>query len=96
MAKKKFKNTKVGKLLTSKVGSTLIGSIPGVGPIADNLLDEVKGDGKGQVVSESGEINWKNPKQIIGGVLTIVLLYLALSGKIGWDDAQQAKDLINN
>jgi hypothetical protein len=96
MSKKKFKDTKVGKILTSKVGGLIIGSIPGIGSIADNILDEAKGDGKKEVVSESGSVNWKNPKQIIGGVITLILLYLALSGKISFEDAEQAKDFINN
>jgi hypothetical protein len=93
MSKKKFKDTKVGKMLTSKVGRTLLGITP-IGPIADNILDEVKGDKKGEVVSEAGSINWKNPKQIIGGIITIVILYLALTGKLSWEDANQAKDFL--
>jgi hypothetical protein len=92
--KKKFKDTKVGKMLTSKVGGLLVSSIPGIGPIADNILDEVKGEGKGEVASEAGSINWNNPKQIIGGVVTLVLLYLALTGKISFEDAEQARDFI--
>jgi len=94
MSKKKFKETKVGKILTGKFFKTAVSVIPGVGPIAANILDEAKGDGKGEIVSEAGSINWKDPKSIIGGIVTIVLLYLAMTGKISWEDAEQAKGFI--
>ncbi len=93
--KKKFKDTKLGKMLTSKLVKGTLSVIPGVGPIAANILDEVKGDEKGEVVSEAGAVNWKDPKQIIGGVITIVLLYLAMKGYISFEEAEQAKDFIN-
>ena len=95
MAKKKFKDTKIGKLLTSKVGKTLIGSIPIIGDAAENLLTETKGE-KGEVQSEPGKIDWTNPQGIIRGVIVAVLLYLALKGHISWDEADQAKEFITN
>ena len=94
--KKKFKETKVGKILSGSLVSTLIGSIPIIGPIASNILDEQKGDGKNEIVSESGSFNLKDPKGIIAAVLTAILLYMALKGHISWEDAQQAKEFLND
>lgn len=96
MSKKKFKDTFFGGLLTSKVVSTVIKSIPGVGQLAGNIIDEVKGEDQGEVVSESGSVNWKDPGQIIAGVITLVLLYLAMTGKISFDEADQARDFLQN
>ena len=94
MAKKKFKETKIGKLLTSKLGKTLVTSIPIVGDPLENLLTETKGDGKDEVKSEAGKIDWSNPQGIIRGVIVAVLLYLALKGHISWEEAEQVKDFI--
>lgn len=95
MSSKKFKETKIGKMLTSKTGRLAIGWIPVVGDIADNILTEVKGDGEGEVENHSGKVDWKNPQQIIRGVVVGILLYLALTGKISWEDADQVKDFID-
>jgi len=95
MGKKKFKETKIGKLLTSRVAKGLLKSLPlGVGQIAGNILDEKKGDGKGEVVSEAGSIDWKDPATIVSAVATLVLMYLALTGKLTWEEAEQAKSFI--
>ena len=93
--KKKFKDRTIGKILLSKPVKGLLKSIPIVGGLAGNVLDEVKGDGPGEVVSEAGAIHKETMwPQIIGAVATLVILYLALTGKISWDDAKNAKELL--
>ena len=92
--KKKFKDTKIGKVLLSPLIKNTLKSLPIVGGFASNILDEVKGDGKGEIVSESGGLNLKDPTQLIGAVVTLVLLYLAMKGKISFQEAEQAKDFI--
>lgn len=86
--KKKFKDTKVGKVLTGGFVKSIIKSIPIIGDLGGNILDEVDG-------SEAGEVNKKELPVTLAriGILAIVL-YLALSGKIGWDEAEQAKEFI--
>ena len=87
MSKKKFKDTKVGKILTGGFVKGIIKSIPWVGEVASNVLDD---NG-----TESGKVDKKElPSTLIIIGIIAVLLYLALSGKIGWDEAEQAKDFI--
>ena len=93
MAKKKFKDTKFGKILL-KI-KPLIKSVPLVGPIVGPVLDEVKGEGKGEILSESGSLKGADWPQIISGIVTIILMFLALTGKISWDDAETAKSFID-
>lgn len=84
---KKFKNTKVGKILTGGFFKTVIKSVPIVGDLASNVLDE---NG-----TKAGEVNKKElPVTLIRLGILVVILYLALSGKIEWTEAEQAKDLI--
>lgn len=93
MSKGKFKDSVFGKILISKPIKNLIKVIPIIGPVAGNLLDEVKGDGYNEIVSEPGQIDKENiVLNIIQSVVVAVLLYLALSGKISFEEAEQAKE----
>ena len=88
MAKKKFKNTKVGKILTGGFVKGVIKSIPVVGDLAGNVLDEADG-------TEAGQLNKKElPVTLLKVIILTIILYMALSGKIGWEEAEQAKDFI--
>ena len=87
MSKKKFKDTKVGKILTGGFVKGIIKSIPWVGEVASNVLDD---NG-----TESGKVDKKElPSILIRIGIIAVLLYLAMIGKIGWDEAEQAKEFI--
>ncbi len=88
MSKKKFVETKFGKLLTGKVVGGLIKSIPfGVGSLAGNILDEVNG-------SQPGEVDKKSiyPQLIKLGIYA-VLAYLVVSGKLSQEDAELFKSV---
>ena len=90
MSKKKFKDRKIGKLLTSKPVKGLLKSIPLVGPIAGNVLDEVD-------QSEPGSINKKDIVPIIiQTIAAIVLLYMVYKGHISMEEAEQAKEFITD
>ena len=67
----------------------LIKSIPFVGEVASNVLTETSN-------SPSGKVDKADllPTLVRMGVV-IVLLYLALSGKISFDDAETAKELLD-
>jgi len=80
---KKFKETLAFKIL-QKVAP----AIPfGIGSIAENILNDNS--------TPAGEIdnNELGPQLIKIGIY-IVLVYLVLSGKLTWIDAEQAKDFI--
>lgn len=87
--KKKFKETKFGKLLTSPVAKMLIKTLPlGIGSMAGNILDETEN-------SQPGEVNKEDLiPQLIKLAFYIVLVYLAIKGGISWDDAEAAKGFI--
>ena len=78
--KKPFKYTKVGRFLTSPVIKEAITFIPFVGNFASNVLDEVKGDGLNEVLSEPGNIDTQRLKiqmyalLLLGGVLAGIAL----------------------
>ena len=67
----------------------IIKSIPFVGELGSNILTETAN-------SPSGKVDKQDlvPTLIRMGVV-IVLLYLAMSGKISFDDAEQAKDFLD-
>ncbi len=67
----------------------LIKSIPFVGEMASNVLTETSNSPAGEVDKDD-----MIPTLIRMGVV-IVLLYLAMSGRISFDDAQQAKEFID-
>ena len=87
--KKKFKETLIGKILTSKVAKGILKSVPfGIGSLAGNIIDEVNG-------SKSGEIDKKSIyPQLIKLALYAALAYLIVSGKITPEQADTAKSII--
>jgi hypothetical protein len=79
----------MGKLLKGKFVKSIIKAIPFVGDIASNILDNNN--------TPEGKIDKKElPVVVIRMVLLAILVYLAISGKIEWSDAEQAKDFITN
>ena len=67
----------------------LIKSIPFVGEMASNVLTETSNSPSGKVDKED-----LIPTLVRMGVV-IVLLYLAMSGKISFDDATNAKEFLD-
>jgi len=85
---KKIQDTKIGKLLFSKVGKSIIKSIPFVGDLATNVMESNN--------SAEGKLDKQElPTQLIRMAILIGILYLALSGKISFDDAEAAKQLVS-
>ena len=72
--KKKFKDTKLGKILLSKVGKSAIKMIPIVGGPIGNILDD---NG-----TEPGKIDKKDFKFTALRAAIVVLLVIAF--KMGW------------
>lgn len=83
--KKPFKDTKAFQII--KKLSPLISAVPGVGPIAANILDNNSTD---PGIVDNKELA---PQLVSLGVL-IVLAYLALTGRISWEDAEAVKDFV--
>jgi len=83
--KKPLRDTKVFKILKSF--SPLLSSIPVVGSIAANFLDN---NSTKPGVMDKKEL-WPQLAQL---AILAVLVYLVMSGKISWDDAEQAKDFL--
>lgn len=92
MAKKKFNQTKIGKFLTSPLVKGVIKSVPfGVGSLAANVLDEVKGGN-----DVAGAVNWQTvTPQIIKLAFYIGVAIAFAKGMLTFDEAEQVKDLIN-
>jgi len=67
--------------------SPLLSAIPGVGPIIANVLDN---NSTPAGVMDKKEL-WP---QLVQLAILAVLVYLVMSGKISWDDAEMAKDFI--
>lgn len=87
--KKKFIDKKIGKFLTKPTVKAIIKSIPILGDIAGNVLDE-------QQTSEPGQIDKKTiGPQLVKIAILGILLYLAMTGKISFEEAEQAKEFIN-
>ena len=80
---KKFKETLVFKIL-QKVAP----AIPfGIGSVAENILNDNS--------TPAGEIdNNELPAQLIKIGIYVVLVYLVLSGKIDWLEAERVKEFI--
>ncbi len=84
---KPFKESKIGKLIFSKVGKGLIKSIPFVGDMAANIMDDNN--------SEAGTLDKKElPVQIVRMAILGVIVFAALKGWISFDDAEAAKGLV--
>ena len=87
--KKKFKETLVGKILTSKIAAGVVKSIPfGVGSLASNILDEVNGSKVGQVDKVS-----ILPQLLKLGFYIALAVAVAL-GKLTVDQADTAKSVV--
>ncbi len=67
----------------------LIKSIPFIGDIADNVLTETANSPAGRV--DKGDLVTK----LVRLTLLVGLLYLVFSGKISFDQAENAKDFLN-
>ena len=86
--KKRFNETKFGKIITSPLIKSAIGMVPfGIGSTLSNILDK-NGTEPGTVDPQSFA------PQMMKIAIYIVLVYLALSGKLTWEDAEQAKEFI--
>ena len=88
MGKKKFIETRMGKLLTGKLVSGVLKTIPfGIGSLAGNILDEVNG-------SESGSFD---PKTLKPQLIKLALYALfAFAVTRGWLTADEASTIIGN
>lgn len=86
--KKPFKESKAGKFLTKPAVKGLISLIPfNVGSAAKEFLDKTDTP-EGQMSREKAMLHfWKL-------VLYAVLLYLVISGKISFDQAQDYKEFV--
>ena len=87
--KKPFRDTKAGKILLSPIVKSGLSLIPfGLGSVASNILDR-NGSPVGMVDTKT------MPIKIMKMVIYAVLIYLVLSGKIDFDQAEQAKELLS-
>ena len=88
--KKPFKRTRVGKILTSGVVKAVITKLPfGIGSIASEMLNSTD--------TPEGEMNKeKMVHHLVKLAIYAALIYAVLSGKISWEDAESAKDLMSN
>lgn len=87
--KKPFKSTKVGKVLTNPMVKTALGFIPfGVGSTIEKVLDSNQ--------TPEGQINREDlAKSLVKLGIYAVIIYLVLSGKVTWEDAERVKEFIN-
>jgi len=83
----KFKDTKIGKLLTSPIAKGLITKIPFIGSVAGELLNRNTSDEwsmtKGQLIHHLVKIG-----------IYAVLMYLVFSGNIDFDNAEDIKSFM--
>ena len=86
----KFKDRKIGKFLTSPIVKGALFSIPGVGPLAKNILNESMDTDPGTV--DKKEVITDTIQLIIVGVIVI----LFLTGKISMEQAEQAQQIIES
>jgi hypothetical protein len=86
--KKPFSDTKIGKVLTSPIVKASIKLLPfNIGSAAAEMMEKTD--------TPVGSMNReKAVHHALKLIIYAVILYLVFSGKIGWDDAEQAKDLI--
>ncbi len=96
--KKKFKETKFGKLVTGRIVKGGLTALPfGIGSLLGNILEEKKGDGQGEVVSPAGSVDKDRiATDVIKVLFYIVLAVLFLKGVISLEEADSAKGLIGN
>ncbi len=73
--------------LIKKVVFSVLKVVPGVGPIAQNMLDA---NSTPPGVMDNKEL----ASQLVSLGVLIVLAYLALSGRITWEDAEAVKDFV--
>ena len=86
--KKPFKETKIGKILTSPIVKGILTKLPfGVGSLMGEVVNSTS--------TPEGSIN---REQLIHNLIKMgiyaVLIYLVFSGKISWDDASSAKEFV--
>ena len=87
--KKPFKETRIGKILTSPIIKGVLTKLPfGVGSLVSEVVNSTS--------TPEGSINKEQLTHIIIKMaIYAALIYAVLSGRISWDDAEQAKELIN-
>lgn len=88
--KKPFKQTKFGKILTSPIIKGVLTKLPfGVGSLVSEVVNSTS--------TPEGDIN---KSQVVHHAIKLAiyaaLIYAVLTGKITWDDAEQAKELLSN
>ena len=86
--KKPFKDSKFGKILTSPIVKGVLTKLPfGVGSLVSEVVNSTS--------TPEGNIN---KEQLIHNaikiVIYIVLIYMVFSGKIDFEQAEQAKEFI--
>ena len=84
--KKQFSETKIGKFLFSSTGRGLAKSIPIVGPLLGNILNNNN--------SAQGKIDPEEIKSDIAQVAMVLLTIAYLAGWISFDQANEGKSLI--
>ena len=87
--KKKFNETKVGKFLTTNDAvKRSLDLVPfGIGSLVSSILDKNE--------TEAGEPDSTLGFKLAKIVIYAILVYLVLSGSIGWEDAEKAQDFMN-
>ena len=100
---KKFKDTKFGRLVTSRIGKIAIKSIPLIGGPLGNILDDTTikektsalGTEKTVEGSEPGSLTGDEWAALIGVIVTTgLLIYAMVTGD--WETAEKGKGLIQD
>ena len=89
MSRNKFIDTKVGKVLTSTAGKSLIGLLPfGIGSMASNVLNKVNDSNPGETDSNAFKID------LIKILIYVILGVLTAKGVLNTEDSSIIKDAI--
>ena len=85
----KFKDTKVFKVLKSKTVQAIITKIPfGIGSLVSDIVTPNDAP-EGELTKE------KLINNLVKIGIYVILISLALTGNIEWDDAEKAKSFVN-
>lgn len=77
----------IGKFLNRPLVKAVLKSVPFVGDVVDNLDND----------TPKGELDVKQAWfSVVRLAIVGTLLYLALSGKISWEEAEQGKEFLGN
>ena len=89
---KPFNETKIFKILSGKVAKVILSKVPfGIGSTFSDLMTSSKDAGNSGTMSREKLVH-----NLVKMGVYAILIWLALSGKISWDDADQAKEFLQN